>query len=353
MNKYIEKYIENKTYLVWGLFLFIGVAFILLPYLMTHFSFGYSLDENASNIGEAFGGITGTIIAFIGTILTFLAFYMQYKANQIQIDNFNLQKSVNEQQHHNFELQQVETNFFNLIMLHRQNVEEMELKNKKKRTVFIILRAEFQDIYETVKRYYKKPDNFNRHKANITFIFFFYGTGETTSSIIKNILFPQYGEELINKIYSEILKKQKTGYKSQKYLGKFFLEENTPYFPFNGHQAKLTHYFNHIILILKFVERLNILSETEKEKYITVLRAQLSTHEMAIIFFCSLSSIGHRFIEKTYQSDKFSSPCNLITKYQLIKGLPMKPFTYELDANDFYPEIDYYSKHYFSLKEDE
>ncbi|WP_373060417.1 hypothetical protein [Zunongwangia sp. H14] len=40
-------------------------------------------------IGDTIGGILNPFIALAGVLLTFLAFYMQIKANQIQITQFN------------------------------------------------------------------------------------------------------------------------------------------------------------------------------------------------------------------------------------------------------------------------
>lgn len=342
MNKFIDKYIDNKFYVIGAGTIIILVVFIFIPYLLTHFSFGYSLDEKASNIGEAIGGIAGTVIAFIGIFLTFLAFYIQYKANQIQIENFKLQKTANEQQNINFQFQQIESNLFNLLALHRQNIDEMEIKNKKQRVVFVILRAEFQDIYEIVKKNYSKIDKMNHHKGNIAFVFFYFGIGETTSPTIKNILYPHYSKEVINAIESDIVTAQKEGYKKQKYLGKFNIEANNkPYFPFNGHQGRLSHYFAHFYEIVRHIEKQNVLSDSNKKDYIEALRAQCSVHELAIFFYCSISAIGRIWREQKYLSDKTEKPCNLITKYEIIKTLPSKQFTYELDPSVFYPDLKF------------
>ncbi|MBL1219935.1 hypothetical protein JET18_03745 [Chryseobacterium sp. L7] len=58
------------------------------PYLFTQFSSNIDFNDTGQ-IGDTLGGIINPFIALSGVILTFLAFYMQIKANQIQITQFN------------------------------------------------------------------------------------------------------------------------------------------------------------------------------------------------------------------------------------------------------------------------
>jgi|GEM_PF-6295543 len=45
--------------------------------------------KSKNELGDAFGGLTNPVIAFFGVIVTFLAFYIQYKANKQQREMFN------------------------------------------------------------------------------------------------------------------------------------------------------------------------------------------------------------------------------------------------------------------------
>src|SRR5690606_14381298 len=47
-----------------------------------------ALRDRTGQIGDTIGGIINPFIALAGVLLTFLAFYMQIKANQIQIKQF-------------------------------------------------------------------------------------------------------------------------------------------------------------------------------------------------------------------------------------------------------------------------
>lgn len=60
------------------------------PFIFTLPASFESLDFTKTGpIGDTIGGIINPFIALAGVLLTFLAFYMQIKANQIQITQFN------------------------------------------------------------------------------------------------------------------------------------------------------------------------------------------------------------------------------------------------------------------------
>lgn len=64
---------------------------LLSPYFFTRTDGGgeYSFDATTGVIGDTFG-IMNPFIGLVGIVMTFLAFYMQIKANQIQKDQFDI-----------------------------------------------------------------------------------------------------------------------------------------------------------------------------------------------------------------------------------------------------------------------
>ena len=67
-----------------------------------------------------------------------------------------------------------------------------------------------------------------------------------------------------------------------------------------------------------------------KYDYVKILRAQLTTHEQALLFFNCISDLG-----KSWRRD------DLIVKYRLIKNLP-KNFIderYEINVKDVFPDL--------------
>ena len=61
------------------LFSFIAPAIFINQALFSNLDFSQS-----GQVGDTMGGIMNPFIALVGILLTFLAFYMQIKANQIQ-----------------------------------------------------------------------------------------------------------------------------------------------------------------------------------------------------------------------------------------------------------------------------
>ena len=75
--------------------------------------------------GDIVGGFVGTIVALIGVLLLF---------------------ETLKEQRRNYIKQQVETRFFELLKLHRDNVTEMQSKGKEGRSVFIDIKDEFDEL---------------------------------------------------------------------------------------------------------------------------------------------------------------------------------------------------------------
>lgn len=100
------------------------------PYIFTQYSNGIDF-TNTGQIGDTIGGIVSPFIALSGIILTFLAFYMQIKANQIQVRNFN-ESIENEKK---IKLYNDKYNSFNFISLFVTDLEYIinDIKNKGER----------------------------------------------------------------------------------------------------------------------------------------------------------------------------------------------------------------------------
>jgi hypothetical protein len=86
---FIEKHVANLSVTV----VFLGAAAaITVPYIMPYTTyFGLSPNE----MGDAFGGLANPVIGFMGVCLTFLAFYIQYKSNERQNFELDVQKREN------------------------------------------------------------------------------------------------------------------------------------------------------------------------------------------------------------------------------------------------------------------
>ncbi len=77
---------------------------------------------------------------------------------------------------------------------------------------------------------------------------------------------------------------------------------------FAEHQAQVGHYFRHLYNMVKFVDEKDFLICEEKKRYTNLIRAQLSSYELALLFYNCLS-----------EREKNFKP--LVEKYALLKNI--------------------------------
>jgi hypothetical protein len=292
------------------------LIFVALPYSITQLSWFWSFDTTTGVMGDTIGGITGPVIAFIAAILTFMAFYIQYEANIIQEEGLKNQEVQ-------ILKQQFESRFFELITLHRDNVAEITLQDESGKKVFVTLIREFREILK-VLRGLNTDHNTNLDKEqliNISYMAFFYGTGPNSNRVLKAAISDYHvglTNALINKLDDKNLKDDVK--KRRKFN----------FTPFEGHQSRLGHYFRHLYQTIRYIDESKL--KIDKYEYIKILRAQLSNHEQALLFFNSLSNLGIEWKEK-----------GLIENYHFIKNIPkdfIDPIT-EINIKDVYPKVKF------------
>lgn len=81
---------------------------------------------------------------------------------------------------------------------------------------------------------------------------------------------------------------------------------------YETHQDHIGHYFRNLYHIIKFIDKNNVISEEDKKYYASIVRAQLSTYELLLIFYNSISNYG---------KEKFLP---LILKYDLLQPMNKK-----------------------------
>ena len=117
---------SSKLSFLYIFFGVIGFVMIMLPMVF----YNTSKIDSIGTIGDAVGGILNPVIAIGAALLTFLAFYIQYQAN----------RQVQEQ----FKVQQFESQFYEMLRLHKENVNSLYLTTKKK-----IIYPKDEDIIES------------------------------------------------------------------------------------------------------------------------------------------------------------------------------------------------------------
>ena len=133
MKKLYSEFKEGKSPTFYVLVILIaGIFLIFFPYIFTTYSSFLSLNYGTTGeIGDIVSGVTMPFISFAGIILTFLAFWIQYKAN------LELRRDI--------EIERFNSRFYELLNLHKQNVNEMDLGGVyKSREVFPALHEELK-----------------------------------------------------------------------------------------------------------------------------------------------------------------------------------------------------------------
>lgn len=303
------------------------LVILSFPILFTKFSW-LDLDfTHTGEIGDTIGGIMSPFIAIAAAILTFLAFWVQYIANETQ-------KKALSKQENDLAQERFETKFYKQIEILKSNIDELQIgKTTKGRKAFIPLFDELKFIYHLVNNHYQSQfrpscniEISEEARYNISYLIFFFGIGEKSTQLVESFL----TENLLNLFKNAVTDVQKNQilWRSERKKGNPIAveTENLPftldikYLPGNGHTSKLSHYIRHLFQTVKFVHEADDKNITPEMKYnyLTVLRSQLSPHEQLFIYYNALSILGNPWIE----------PFNYIKKYCLIKSslIPLADF---------------------------
>lgn len=209
-----------------GWFLLIAAVICCMPWVLAKHSW---IDfTSTGQIGDTIGGIMGPFIAIAAAGLTFIAFWVQYKANI--------------QQRHDIALERFESNLFEMIHIQQEIInglliEELvcssEIKAQRGRDVF-------QFVYETAK-----------HKIRLG--------NECRESTLKHAL------ELSDETKLVVACLERTWF--------------------------LDHYYRHLYRIFKYIDDAdeNIVDAHKKYEYACIVRASLSQYELIMLFYNGFS----------------------------------------------------------------
>lgn len=310
--------------LIWSLIIFVGLLFVVLLALFLGLFNSNSID-NLGNLGDALGGTTAPILGSLAIVVTFLAFWIQYEANQ------EIRKDIR--------FDRFENKFYELLRLHQYNVDSLEISGKfKGRKAFVKMYAELRYIYYFVR---KELKSWNENQApkiileeskimDLTYTIFFFGLNETRRNgfyLKENIHAP-----FSAKVIMELRKLAKSSMERKTAGSKYKLPMiddviwNPSYPPFQGHVSKLGHYYRHLYQLFKFIcTNPSLGSDKElKYSYVKIVRAQLSNHEQTLLYYNSFSKAGKIWWEESDNNLKNSrgEVLSYFLDYGIIKNLP-------------------------------
>lgn len=302
-NKPFKLRKKEKQFLLVSFFWCLLLSILFIAILTIVFK-----NKNIEDIGTTFGSFVGIFVTFFGSILVYKALKSQIKANRI----------ISEQ----FKIQQFENQFYQMLNLHKENVNEIEIEaieykyngndfnggngsyehkniKIKGRDTFIYFCNELEISYNIYKQYLKE-NNTNEFDFTIPYKAFFNGIDALDSPNIED-----YYQINVDSFEATHLVNFESG---------FFLniKVKSYYKLFEGHENKLGHYYRHLFHMVKFVaeQKTSFIPYEEKRKYLRLLRAQLSNFEQAMLFYNYLA-----YAEEWEKDNKF------FTNYRMIHNL--------------------------------
>jgi hypothetical protein len=288
----------HKTYRIEALIIFTGFILMNLIFFAKAYRASNTVDPaTAGQLGDFVGGYLGTLFTLVSVVLLFSTLKNQRIASQQQY---------------------FETKYFELIKMHRDNVSELEIQNIKGRKIFVTLIREFREI---LKIAITNANNTNQNLTqtqliHVSYYCLFFGTGPNSTRMLKNSL-TTFDKDFVDSLIF-LLSDKALKLKVKK-------EKNFSHVPFEGHQSRLGHYYRHLFQTVKYVDQQTL--DIKKYDYTKTIRAQLSTHEQALLLLNSLSPLGDKWFSNDY-----------IKKYKLVKNIPTDFFDplSELDTSTLF-----------------
>jgi hypothetical protein len=255
--------------------------------------------ESAAQLGEFVGGYIGTIFALVSVVFLYSTLKSQRETSQIEA---------------------FQNKYFELIKMHRDNVNEIGIGDEKGKKIFVLLLREYRSILNVVKEVAGiTSQTFTQEEMFvISYYALFFGVGPNSSRMLKGAL-KYYDKDFVN----QLERKLRSKYEKLKVKD----EHKFAFNPFGGHQSRLGHYYRHLFQTVSYVDNQSI--NIDKYEYAKNLRAQLTTHEQALFFINSLTPMG---------KDWWTN--GLIVNYRLVRNIPLDFFdkNEEIDIEKYFPD---------------
>ena len=245
-------------------------------------------------IGDFSSGVLGTIVA------TIVALYAirTYRQERNHAKESSLQ-----------------TVLATMLELHRQNVKEIKIERTGKKGECVERIEAFKQMYEELKAIYEKVESaIHREVEN------------------DPAKYAEYRDEIKQKRLAHVLSYGYFFYKADDYkitetdevlkdLCNFASNSVTNQYRNLNRHLVLGHYYRHLYNMVNYVDQSDFsLKYKNKEKYIKIIRSQLSDYEQVLLYYDTLSLLGMDWDETSGEEKK--DEMNLIGKYRLLKNCP-------------------------------
>ncbi len=262
MNVFSEK---SAKVLAWsGLLLIVVSIFVFICFSGWSFSWIIN-EEKIGQYGDFIGGVVGSLFAFVGIILYYIALTEQRKdieinrkALETQIETLNQQ--ICEFKTQTIEMQETRTVYVEQTNLYREqtNYYQQQVKELKDQTKISSLQHFNSEFYSLLG----------------VFINIRNDCKESFNNVIQNL------KEIVNSNKDTVYNKHS-----------ILVEEYTKLYYLNS--CSISIYFKTLYRLLKMIKDSNIESE-HKQRYAKTLRSQLTDNELLVLYYNYCSDLGEK-----------------------------------------------------------
>ncbi|MCV3276779.1 putative phage abortive infection protein [Aeromonas hydrophila] len=252
---------ERMMYAFFLILVFGVTSLISLILLNIYANNNLDKGESFGQFGDFLGGVLNpifTLMTFFGVIVTIALQKIELRAAREEY-----KKSADA-----LSTQAIENTFFNMLDLHHGIVEKLSFPS----TAF---------AFDSTK--------LSGHAAQLIQYFSLKGEKASGAASFSSLLM--------------IIKDNSDTINDTREIYKFFQDE---------HNYLFGHYFRNLYQIMKFVDSSKSIDFTEKKKYMSILRAQLSTNETTVLYLNCL--------EQMVDDGKFRT---LLKTYQMLEHMPI------------------------------
>lgn len=308
---------ENTKDVLIGILLFVAITALWWYswYYIDHYIFSpLSPPDNGVErgvFGDKFGAINSLFsgLAFAGIIFTI---FLQKRELKLQREELAETRDEFIQQNETLKKQRFENTFFQLVQLHTDIVDKLKITavdqiTYEKREFFV---GAIKELKYRSKRDYYKYSALNKITAHEI------STFKLQRELNHNFFDRLDAEEQKNLIALTDI--QIENFISEPLDSK---EENIrkdyEHF-FHKYQYNLGHYFRNLYHMFKYIYITELIENEEKQFYSNIVRAQLSTDELVLIFYNSLTPINYYSDHPNLGFPKFKY---LIDKYDILQNM--------------------------------
>lgn len=353
--------------------LLLVIAICWLPFLLTQYSiFDFT---STGQIGDTIGGIMGPFVGILAAFLSFMAFWTQYQANEVQRSSTKDNKIEIQKQQQRYEIDRFESKWLMLFDVYRETVKSIQCAKETGKSAFKELLDELRLTYELVEYGYAQWEdrrdkqcmptvtefrdtlissekNLRSFLTETAYTFFFYGSpyflaDKTEKSSGKTVVMKQI-YEIVSKIKGSISEGSARTFDEDNIIkGKASYIYRAPQLLLKGESFQLAPYFRVLFSMVNYIENVDIKGIGYKEKYgyLKLLRCQMSDEEQALLYYNSISPMGIEWNMKSENLPLSIGTMGLIAKYRLVKNLSPRYAFFGIEPKEYYyEEKKYYEK---------